>query len=243
MIKDIYSSSKILPYVYKGTHKITGQVYIGSRTNKHQKLPSHEDLGTKYFTSSKKVKALGFENFDWVILAEFFDPLAAIEFEYESIREIWKKPHSLNFHLGGKKFNSTGRIFSEEQREKASICKQGKPRSPEIQEMLRTLRTGVPVNSETREKMSKAQRGKIISDEQKQKISEKLKNQPKTEDHKLKISLAHKKLSDSQILTVIEKRESGSPWKQIQEWLQSEGISMTTCGIGHCYRRERNLFL
>lgn len=51
----IYTSEKVMPYVYMGIHNETGEFYIGSRDNKHQKLPSHLDL-QKYRTSSKKVK-------------------------------------------------------------------------------------------------------------------------------------------------------------------------------------------
>lgn len=80
---NIYSSEKALPYVYICTHKITGEFYIGSRTSKNIKLPPHLDL-PKYKTSSKRVKPR-FNEFDWIILAEFFTSDAAYEFEQETI--------------------------------------------------------------------------------------------------------------------------------------------------------------
>lgn len=84
---------RILPYVYKLTHKVTGEFYIGYReSNKH---PSSVDL-PKYQTSSKVVKAIGFENFDWQIVAEFFDGASAYEYENHQIAEHWNDPLILN---------------------------------------------------------------------------------------------------------------------------------------------------
>ena len=75
----IYPSSRVLPYVYVITHKETGQFYIGYRCN--NKVPSSADLGIKYFTSSKKIKAIGFSSFNFIIVAEFFSKEAAFDFE------------------------------------------------------------------------------------------------------------------------------------------------------------------
>ena len=75
-------SQIVLPYVYKITHKITNQFYIGSRTSKSAKHHS-EDLGFKYFTSSNYVKELGFENFkiDWI--EEF--PTSDLAYDWEQM--------------------------------------------------------------------------------------------------------------------------------------------------------------
>jgi hypothetical protein len=81
----IYTSEKVMPYVYMGTHRQTGQFYIGSRTGKQQTLPSHKDLYL-YRTSSRRVKPI-FDEFDWVIIAEFFDPKAAYAAEQELIHD------------------------------------------------------------------------------------------------------------------------------------------------------------
>lgn len=92
----IYTSEKVLPYVYMCTHKITGKVYFGSRTSSKQKLPSHLDF-PKYKTSSHEVKA-NFTEYDWVILAEFFNKDSAFDFEQESIYMYWQnfKSNSIN---------------------------------------------------------------------------------------------------------------------------------------------------
>lgn len=84
----------ILPYVYKLTHKTTNQFYIGFR--KSNKLKSEFDLGFKYFSSSKTIKELGFENFHIEIIAEFFDPKDAYDFEQNLIKENFKNPLILN---------------------------------------------------------------------------------------------------------------------------------------------------
>ena len=113
-MRKLYPSTEIFPYVYLGIHKITSQFYIGYVGSTRRKLPSHSDLGTRYFTSSKKVAELGFENFDWIILAEFFDPITggldAYNFEQDLISENWKNPLKLNGRLQrGDKFCTVGR--------------------------------------------------------------------------------------------------------------------------------------
>ena len=50
--------NNILPYVYKLTHKETGQFYIGYR--KANKVQSYCDIGIVYFSSSKEIEKLGF---------------------------------------------------------------------------------------------------------------------------------------------------------------------------------------
>lgn len=96
----IYSSTKVLPYVYQLVHKETGQFYIGLRFANI--VPSSEDLGINYFTSSNHVKKLKFENFNFYIIAEFFKKEDAILFENELIKENWKNPLILNKAMAGK---------------------------------------------------------------------------------------------------------------------------------------------
>lgn len=91
----LHISTKIFPYVYKLTHKNTGQFYIGYRKSITQKLPSNEDI-MKYKSSSKLIKELGFPNFEVEIIAEFFDGISAYDFEQELIYENFKNPLCLN---------------------------------------------------------------------------------------------------------------------------------------------------
>lgn len=71
------------PYVYRLDNPITGEFYIGYR--KANKVPSSIDL-PRYRTSSKIVKPR-FDEFNWTILAEFFDADSALTFEQQLIRD------------------------------------------------------------------------------------------------------------------------------------------------------------
>lgn len=128
----IYPSTKVLPYVYLLTHKITGQFYIGVRYA--NKVPSSEDLGNSYFTSSKYVKELGFENFELTIIAEFFTKDFALEFEAQIIKENWKY-YSIKLinknYSGSILFNNNGKKFSNEIKQNMSKAQRGKIRSEE----------------------------------------------------------------------------------------------------------------
>jgi len=97
--------SNISPYVYLGTHQITGQFYIGVRySNQRKNLSPDDDLGKVYFTNSKVVKPI-FNEFNWTILAQFISKEDALEFEEFLIGENWKNPLLLNKNKGGKKFH------------------------------------------------------------------------------------------------------------------------------------------
>lgn len=73
----------IYPYVYRGTHRTTGEFYIGLRYA--NKVRPEADLGSVYKTSSKIVQPI-FNEFEWVVLAEFFSIDAAREFEVLEIK-------------------------------------------------------------------------------------------------------------------------------------------------------------
>jgi hypothetical protein len=154
-----YTSSRVMPYVYMGIHRVTNQVYIGSRTSKQQKLPSYFDL-LDYRTSSKRVKPI-FDEFDWIILAEFFDPLAAYDFEQQCIHENWTNPLKLNrvCRYDMPRWSTTGMAHLDESKRKMSEAKKGKPRTS-------------PFSAETKLKLSEASKKRVWSEEIKRKISE-----------------------------------------------------------------------
>jgi hypothetical protein len=84
-----------MPYVYLCTHKETGEFYYGYREhNVSLSLTSTEDFPS-YRTSSKIVNP-NFDQYDWYIVAEFFDGLDAFEFEQHLISENWGNPLMLN---------------------------------------------------------------------------------------------------------------------------------------------------
>lgn len=202
-----------LPYVYKITHKTTNQFYIGSRTSQLAKHYS-EDLGFKYFTSSKVVKSLGFENFkiDWI--EEFQDSETAYKFEQLIIFESFKDPLCLNkvCHFGKERFNSTGLSWklSDETKKKMSIFQKNKTVSSETKNKLSLYHKNMSVedkikrskklservtSKETRKKISNSRIGSKLSTETKQKISNSLKGRKLksfSKQHKEKLSEAHK---------------------------------------------------
>jgi hypothetical protein len=114
----IYTSEKVLPYVYKAVHKETNEFYIGYRGGKGLKIPSHLDI-LKYRSSSKLVKPRAHE-FNWIILAEFFNAIDAFEFEQSLIEENWNNPKILNKCIACKKFTKTNIAHSDESKSKIS---------------------------------------------------------------------------------------------------------------------------
>jgi len=103
---NIYST-KVMPYVYMCIHKKTGKFYIGYRcANVSYNRPSHLDF-PKYKSSCKEIKQ-NFSEYDWIIIAEFFDSDSAYDCEQLSIYENWNNTLLMNencFHLK-KRFKS-----------------------------------------------------------------------------------------------------------------------------------------
>jgi len=100
----IYTSEKVKPYVYMGTHRGTGEFYIGYREdNVRLNRPSHLDL-FEYRTSSKVVNP-NFDDYAWCIIAEFNSGNDAYDFEQELIFEHWNNSLLLNknCHFSSKK--------------------------------------------------------------------------------------------------------------------------------------------
>ena len=106
----IYKSTKAYPYVYICSHKENGQFYIGYR--EINKVPSDIDL-PKYKTSSKIVNP-NFQDYNWYIIAEFFNGNDAYDFEQKLIYDNWRDPNLINkscYYLK-KRFNATCNRFS-----------------------------------------------------------------------------------------------------------------------------------
>jgi len=146
---------KAKPYVYKGEHKVSKKFYIGYRER-------NTDCGIvdliKYRTSSKKVNPV-FDEFEWIIVAEFDNGNDAYDYEQKLIYEQWNNPLLLNknCHYGQKRFKSTkGRVLSNQTKQKISNAHTGKKRKQFTKDTLK--------------KMSLAQAGRSLSDETKDKI-------------------------------------------------------------------------
>jgi hypothetical protein len=132
--------NKPAPYVYKGTYNIPGpdygKFYIGSRwgnttsKNPNKRKLAKDDLGIKYFSSSKHVKDLGFKNFTWEILGEFETSFEAYETEQQLIKINIDNPLILNQHYidvnNGKQHFRAPETLSENTKQKMR-----KPKSKE----------------------------------------------------------------------------------------------------------------
>lgn len=167
-------------YVYKITFKETGEYYFGSRVAniKANRLPE-KDLWNKYFTSSKKVKALikkfGAEAFCAEIVFVNTDPEEVFWYEQYIIKEHIQNRECLNDHFKDKE--SGHKIWSTHGKEPwnkglPSLTK-GVSRTPETIELMTRNRKGknigqIPWNkgkknvysTETLEKMGSSSKGK-----------------------------------------------------------------------------------
>lgn len=174
-----------LPYVYRLDNILTNEFYIGYRSA--NKVPSHQDLGFKYFTSSKIVKSR-FEEFNITIIAEFFNPQDAYDHEQYLIHCELGNSLMLNircFHGSNIRFNTLGKKHSDETKTKISITSTNI--SDETRAKISTTSKGRIVSQETRNKISNRTKGLLKSDETKERM-----RKPKSEDHKSNISEALK---------------------------------------------------
>lgn len=159
------SSNHIYPYVYRGDHPITGEFYIGSRCA--NTCSAELDLSIKYRTSSKTVHPR-FDEFDWHIVAVFFNKTDAYDFEQSLIYEHLGTSGMLNqAHYDGKlRFSRAGTVVSPETRLKISAAKTGVHPKRILPPTF-----GRVASAETREKMSKSSKGKRKSIEHRENIS------------------------------------------------------------------------
>lgn len=180
---DIYASEKVVPYVYCCTHKVTKEFYIGSRTTGNRNLPSHEDL-PRYKTSSKRVKPR-FHEFDWTIIAEFYNPNDAYTFEQQLIHDRIEDPLCLNevcYYTGKLMFCSTGVSRSDEHKQRISEAHTGKVVSASSRKKMSEAHLGKTMSVEGKELRRQLKIGTTLSDEAKAKISAKKKGVPKKQD-------------------------------------------------------------
>ncbi len=180
----------IYPYVYRLDHPTTGEFYIGYRAA--NKTSAYQDLGYKYFTSSRLVKPR-FHEFDCKILAEFFDKNAAYDFEQQLISECFNDSLCLNSscYMNKRRFkiiNHTeeskhkisesrkGIKFSEEHKANLKLASRNRDKSFITDEYKEKLANAArDISEETRAKRKASLSGKIKSEEHLRKISEALK--------------------------------------------------------------------
>jgi hypothetical protein len=174
------------PYTYILKHKPTDTYYYGIRyQNVKKKIPISEDLWTKYFTSSPKVKELikeyGVDSFDFEVRKVFETPEQATAWETKVLTrcKVLHDDKWINSNIAGhimptaesnKKISDfhKGKPKTAEQKRKMSEAHKGKPKNPAM------------YNDEYRANMSKiksgegnAMFGQHHSDEAKRAIGEK----------------------------------------------------------------------
>jgi hypothetical protein len=88
-----------LAYVYRLTHKITKEFYIGYRyANIKLQIQPEDDLGVTYFTSSEYIGSDEFHEYESEIIFKTADPDEAYDRENMLISENWGDPLLLNKH-------------------------------------------------------------------------------------------------------------------------------------------------
>lgn len=181
-------------------HKITGHFYIGYReANIKHNITSDIDLPL-YRTSSKIVNP-SFEQYDWKILAEFFDSQDAFVFEQNLIKENWNNPLLLNrqYRIGeNRHFRNYGEK-SLETRQKLSVANTGKKHTEETRRKMSQMRSGkkkTPMSEDTKRKISESRKGMKFTEEHKEKLSSSKKGKKRTfsQEHRKKLSEANKKI-------------------------------------------------
>ena len=151
--------------------------YIGV---KYAKGCKPEDLGTTYFTSSKKIGALWtYCEPDFKCVYPFDSPEEALWFEEVLQKEfnVLKSKQFANLHIGGKEFGLLEPI-SETTRAKMSAAKKGTTQSKETIQKRAASNTGRIQSEETKAKIAAARKlqaapntGKKYSEETKAKMS------------------------------------------------------------------------
>ena len=147
----------MLPYVYICVHRETKEFYIGYRSQ--NKLSPEQDLGNKYFTSSKIVKPR-FHEFETKILSTFNDKVEAHTYEQNLIREHWGNPLLLNRAL----FPMIKHNGSEKQSDKAQkrMLENNPMKLQANKDKARSRNLGKKHTEKTKQKMSKSRKGKKL---------------------------------------------------------------------------------
>ena len=176
------------PYTYLIKHRPTGQVYYGVRSA--NKVDPHEDLWSKYYTSSPKVQRLieetGKESFDVEVRKIFETKEQAVAWETKVLRRCkvlhdarWINQNVAGYIIPTEESNKKISDFhkdkpkSDEHKLNLSKSQKGKPKlnsknqTPEYRALMSKLKSGegngrygLEVKQETRDKISAAKKGK-----------------------------------------------------------------------------------
>jgi hypothetical protein len=181
-----------LPYVYVGTRRTDGRIYIGARSkNVRFNRNVIDDFGIKYFTSSNNVI---FDEFDWEILYIGNTKEEVFDFEGELI-DAYLRAGVLVNKKGNSGWNNGGQPLSEEHKRKLGERRKGKKHSEESKANMSKALKGKKLSEEHSANMSKARRGekrKPCSEETKANISKGKKGKEVSSESKANLSKALK---------------------------------------------------
>jgi uncharacterized protein YdcH (DUF465 family) len=179
------------PYTYLIKHRPTGQVYYGVRSANI--VDPHEDLWSKYYTSSPKVQRLieetGKESFDVEVRRVFETKEQAVAWETKVLRrcKVLHDDRWINQNVAGyiipteesnKKISDfhKGKPKSDIHKKNMSVAQKGKPKksttyqSQEYRDLMSKIKSGKgngrygkEVSNETRQKISDAKKGKQVA--------------------------------------------------------------------------------
>lgn len=178
------SGDRPLPYVYLLTHRETGKFYFGSRhKNVDFGRKSEDDLGFFYKSSSKIVKP-HFDEYDAVVLAEFFNTEDAMRFEHQLIKKEWGNPMLINRAV----------VISDDYVKMINPMK-GRKLSAEQKKKIGDGNRGKRVSELTRQKLSSAMKGKSVtwSEGAKIRYKEYRKSTPLSDDHKKSLCVGQRR--------------------------------------------------
>ena len=239
---DIYTSEKVLSYVYKLTHKTTKQFYIGYR--EANKVPSHLDL-PKYKTSSKNIFSI-FDDFLYIIIAEFFNGSDAYDYEQKLIYDNWNDPLILNENCfyEKKRFRlshhteetknkisktRTGMKFTESHKINIGLSSKGRSgywkdknlSPPHIKSLIDNHKgmAGLTHTEETKNKISESHKGLTHTEETKNKMSISFSGEGNPNFGKIRTLESKQQSRESNILMANLRREfaslTGIPYKSV----------------------------
>jgi hypothetical protein len=171
---DLYKDV-ISPYVYLIRHKDSGQLYVGSR---YAPNANPSEFFCTYFTSSGRVKELGYENFE---ILQVIACKNARDRERKFLKSFHKELGTEAFFARFLNRNTAPGILLDDK----SIQKMKDSK-------MRNSRKGIPHSPEHCRAISEALKGHYVSKETAAKISAKAKgrsNGPRSEETKRKIGL------------------------------------------------------
>lgn len=222
----VIDTAEIIPYVYKLTHKITGQFYYGCRHyNVKLKLTPENDLWKKYFSSSdyieKIIKNEGKDIFCVEIIFTNSNPETCNLYEQKLIEKNKHNKLILNKHYqkeGSNVFMTSGPL-SDEHKAKISEFNAGKTLSKEhkakigeahkdrifTKEHKNNIKISKEnISDETRNKMSESGKIKIFSEEHRENMSKAQTGRKHSPETLLKMSESHHNLPEETKVRLLE---------------------------------------